>query len=59
MAETDPSEEVAPKSEKLAAEQKAKPAAAKKPAPELKPFVDVFQNGFFFYGGLEHIWVEG
>ena len=40
MAETEPSGEIAPKSEKLAAEQKAKPAAAKKPAPELKPFVD-------------------
>ena len=40
MAETEPSGDVVSPSEKPIEEKKVKPAAGKKPAPELKPFVD-------------------
>ena len=40
MAEIEPVGDAVPPSEKPATENKAKPAVAKKPAPELKPFVD-------------------
>jgi len=40
MVETEPSGEIAPPPEKPSEEKKAKPAVAKKSAPELKPFID-------------------
>ena len=40
MAETEPSGEIAPPSEKPALGKQAKPATAKKSVPELKPLTD-------------------